>query len=366
MKTILSLRKHAYLKTIGAFLIVVALIFGVIGCEGAGNGDGDNPPSQEGEIRTWYDLDAIRDNLDGNYTLMNNLDFTTSGYEELASPIANQGEGWQPIGTYEEPFTGLFDGQEYEIRNLFIDRPGVYGVGLFGVTGEAFIKNVVLVKVDVTGSDMCGGVVGEHQGTLTNSHSTGTVTGETCVGGLVGINDGTVGNSYFSGYVASGTASGGLVGANGGIITNSYSTGTMTGETCVGGLTGDNIGTVRNCYSTGNVTGESYVGGLSGFSGGIVRNSYATGNVTGYDVVGGLLGDNTGTETHSFWDTETSGMEESAGGIGKTTVEMQDIITFSEVAWDIIAVALNHTNLAYTWNIVNNVTYPFLNWEPVS
>ena len=45
------------------------------------------------EIRDWYDLDTIRDNLRCHYILMNDLDSTTAGYEELASPTANQGKG---------------------------------------------------------------------------------------------------------------------------------------------------------------------------------------------------------------------------------------------------------------------------------
>ena len=47
-----------------------------------------NSALKPAEIRTWYDLDAIRDNLCGNYTLMNDLDSTTAGYEGLASPAA--------------------------------------------------------------------------------------------------------------------------------------------------------------------------------------------------------------------------------------------------------------------------------------
>jgi hypothetical protein len=41
------------------------------------------------EIRDWNDLDDIRDNLGGHHILMNDLDSTTAGYEELASPTAN-------------------------------------------------------------------------------------------------------------------------------------------------------------------------------------------------------------------------------------------------------------------------------------
>jgi len=110
-----------------------------------------------------------------------------------------------------------------------------------------------------------------------------------------------------------------------------------------------------------------------------VNNCYATGTVTGGtggEFTGGLLGGvaEGNTVSNSFWDTETSGQATSDGGTGKTTEEMQDISTFSDTetegldeSWDIIAVANTGTrNLAYIWNIVNGVTYPFLSWEPVS
>jgi len=49
MKAIFSLRKHSYLKTIGTFLIAIALIAGVVGCEGEGEEEFEltmavNPP----------------------------------------------------------------------------------------------------------------------------------------------------------------------------------------------------------------------------------------------------------------------------------------------------------------------------------
>jgi hypothetical protein len=89
--------------------------------------------------------------------------------------------------------------------------------------------------------------------------------------------------------------------------------------------------------------------------------------------VGGLVGWNGeyGYVTNSFWDIETSGQATSDGGTGKTTAEMQDIATFTDVdtegldePWDIIAVANGgERNPSYIWNIVNDVTYPFLSWQ---
>jgi hypothetical protein len=321
------------------------------------------------EIRDWYDLDAIRNNLDGRYILMNDLDSTTAGYLGLASETANQGKGWESIGTSDDQFIGIFDGQGYEIRDLFINRPDDDYVGLFGEVGqEGVTKDIGVVNVTVIGNDYVGGLVGHSDGTVSNSYSTGSVTGEEHVGSLVGHNGGIVSNSHSSGSVTGDSRVGGLVGWNQATLNNSYSSCSVTGNQSVGGLVGDNWyyeGTVSNSYSTGSVTGHSRVGGLVGVNYyGSVTHSYSTGSVTGSSQVGGLVGYNKGTVSNSFWDRLSSGIEESDGGTGKTTAEMKSITTFSAATWDIIAVANPSTrNLSYIWNIVNGVTYPFLSWQ---
>jgi hypothetical protein len=374
------------------FLVSVALIAGMIGCD-------PGPASDYLEIQNWYDLYAIRDNLVGHYLLMNDLSSTTAGYGELASTASNQGKGWQPIGTSDDPFTGTLEGQGYEISDMFVNRPDESLVGIFGaVDVGGVIQNVKVVNADVTGEWAVGGLVGENWGDVRNSYSGGAVSGADCVGGLVGFNAGGVSNSYSAVNVTGhwdvgglvgcsdspGTvtdsysvssvtgewAIGGLVGGNlGGIVAKSYSTGSVTGEDYVGGLVGDNQGSVNNSYSVGSVTGEWYVGGLVGDndSPGIVSNSYASGSVTGYSFVGGLVGLNWGAVSNSFWNIETSGINESDAGTGKTTAAMQDIATFADKTtegldnpWDIIAVASGETDNAFTWNIVDGQAYPFL------
>ncbi|MBE0431628.1 MAG: hypothetical protein IBX67_07355 [Dehalococcoidia bacterium] len=403
-------------RTLPALLIVAALVAGTVGCVLL--------PS--GEIRTWHDLHAIRYNPSGQHRLVNDLDSASPGYERLAGPEANQGRGWRPIGTRASPFTGTFDGQGYEIRDLFIERPSEGDIGLFGEVAEgAVIQNAGVVNVTVTGwyavggvvgfnrgmvincyatghmsespygignttvsndGDMMGsreatagnaytppspkaggsvgGLVGDNSGTVSNSYSNGSVTGSTGVGGLVGRNSGTVTHSHSAGNVTGHWGVGGLVGWNReGIVGDSYATATVTGP-WAGGLVGDNNGTVRNSYSTGTVSGGNYVGGLVGNNKGIVRNCYSVGRVSGTERVGGLVGaHDTGGVLSSFWDVETSGMEESAGGTGKTTADMMDITTFTR--WDIVAVGLGETDATYTWNIVDGQTYPFLSWEVV-
>jgi len=339
---------------------MVALVVGMVGCD---------TPSSGSQIRDWHDLDAIRNNLDGEVLLMNDLDSTTAGYTELASPTANEGQGWQPIGIWPDPFIGSFDGQGFEIRDLFIDRPDEINVGLFSfVNTGGIIEDVAVIDVDVTGDTYVGGLAGHSRGNLSNCHSTGNVAGDTHVGGLVGENGGIVSNSYSTASVSGSFEVGCLIGQNHATVSKSYSAGNATGDSYVGGLVGWNKeGTVSNSYSSASVDGELLVGGLVGSNRASVSNCYSTGNVTGLENVGGFAGRNyEGTVNNSFWDTETSGQTTSDGGTGNTTAEMQDIATFSGAAWGIVAVgSLVERNPAYIWNIVDDETYPFLSWQPV-
>jgi hypothetical protein len=321
------------------------------------------------QIRTWRDLNAIRDDLSARYILVNDLGPATAGYVELASETANQGKGWEPIGTSDDQFIGSFDGQRYEIEDLFINRPDESYVGLFGEVGqEGVTKNVGVMNVTVIGDDYVGGLAGHTEGSLSNSYSAGNVTGQENVGSLVGHNDGIVSNSHASGSVTGDSRVGGLVGWNQATLSSSYSNCTVTGNSSIGGLVGDNWyydGSVSDSYAAGNVLGGRRVGGLIGLNDyGSVTRSYSTGRVNGDSDVGGLVGYDKGTVTSCFWDIQTSGQVSSHGGTGKTTAQMKNIATFSSAGWNVVGVANPSTrNPSYTWNIVNGVTYPFLSWE---
>jgi hypothetical protein len=333
-----------------------------------GNGTAEDPY----QIGDWWQLDNVRNYLSSHFVVINDLDSNSIGYTELASATAHDGKGWQPIGVNNDTFVGSFDGQGYEVCDLFINRPDESEVGLFGAVGEGGVIGNVGVNGNVTGYDNAGGVVGKNEGTISNSYANCRAIGNYNVGGLVGKNDnseGTVTNSYATGNVTGADNVGGLVGWNReGRMSNSYATGRVTGDNNVGGLVGKNSDTAGNSYATGRVTGSDNVGGLVGRNDntGNVTNSYSTGSVTGSTHVGGLMGRNYGTVSNSFWDTQTSGKGSSAGGTGKTSAQMMDIDTFSGAGWDITTVANSSTrNTDYVWNIVDDVTYAFLSWQPV-
>ncbi|MDD3815990.1 MAG: GLUG motif-containing protein [Desulfocapsaceae bacterium] len=223
------------------------------------------------------------------------------------------GVGWEPIGTIATPFSGSLDGQGYEISGLVISRETEDNIGLFGVTGlGSEIKNIGVVAVTIAGDDIVGALVGDNQGTITDSYSTGTFTYTYSeAGGLVGNNHGVIHNSYstISISVPSGGEGGGLVGYNYGTITHSHATGAVSGYEYLGGLVGrnDGSGSISDSYASGNVTGTGnggdYSGGFVGHNAGVISRSYATGSATGYDTIGGFVGKNDGGIIHDSYAT---------------------------------------------------------------
>ncbi len=252
-----------------------------------------------------------------------------------------------------------------------------------GTVTDCFSTAAVTGEVDV------GGLAGDNAGAIAGCYATGSVTGASHVGGLLGFNDGTITGCSSSGDVAGGSNVGGLVGNNRfGIIWECSSTGRATGLDSVAGLVGRNSSVISSCYSSGDVSGEWYVGGLVGRSYGVIADCYSISDVLGEWVVGGLVGLHAGEIStcysaggvtanlkagglvgfglpeavfRSFWDIETSGQATSAGGIGKTTTEMQSAATFLEAGWDFVGETDNGTE--DIWRISEGLDYPRLSWE---
>ena len=113
------------------------------------------------------------------------------------------------------------------------------------------------------------------------------------------------------------------------------------------------------------ISGHADVGGLVGYNPGWITASYSTGSVSGDEDVGGLVGwDDWYYDARtiaSFWDVQTSGQTDSAGGTGKTTIEMQTAKTFLDVGWDFVGETANGTE--DIWKIAEGLDYPRLWWE---
>ena len=287
------------------------------------------------------ELEAIADNLDGKYYLVNDIDLS--------------GKNWTPIGCLNKDagsspsrFTGVFDGQGYEISNLTVtggnrDMP----IGLFSYADSATIKNVGLKNIDIQAtayeSISIGGISGSvADSDIENCYSMGSIAtyGDSYVGGIVGIayNENTVTDCYNTADIIIEDTlmrdifpyAGGIVGyLNLGwsglvsrvIVNNCYNTGDITAtgyNSTVGGIVSYlcNSSDVIQCYNSGNITAVSptgilvdevnggaslsalppkfaRAGGISGIvAGSEIRDCYNIGSVTAvaadYAIAGGI------------------------------------------------------------------------------
>lgn len=217
-------------------------------------------------------------NVGKHYKLANDIDLSAFANDD-------NDKGWTPIGTYEKPFKGIFDGNGKSITGLKIDRPGESDIGLFGYVSGGTIKNLQ-VTAEVEGRLTVGGIVGRlnNYGLVQNCFINGSVTGMQGVGGIAGEITGTS------------------------KILNSGSNVNVLGLNHVGGIVG-NINSssgVQNCYSAGSVTADRedpyllaypnhYVGGIAGwlqdlYGNSFVRNCYSIAEIVGDNMVGGIVG----------------------------------------------------------------------------
>ncbi|MEJ0001944.1 MAG: InlB B-repeat-containing protein [bacterium] len=289
-------------------LIALALAFMPLASHAAtgpfGGGDGLSAGTAF-IIQDCPDLQFMADDLDAYYKLGNDINCDIPSY--------NTGEGFEPVGSFGDEFTGHFDGQGYTIDGLYINRTNLEGVGLFGSTSGAVIADVKLTNVNIDSGGHTGALVGWTQDDtsiekvfVSGSVSTAHAGGSTYIygGGIVGILDGTLANSYSTASVSSITAgdnthprAGGLTGYNAidSLIQNSYASGSILAlssgggsDGYAGGISGQNYGTIKNSFSTNSPTGSEQSGGVAGWtSGGAVTNSYS--------VYATLLGSNSGT-----------------------------------------------------------------------
>ncbi len=317
-------------------------------------------------------LNNIRNNLSSSYTLLADIDASSTCGGDCSNP---SGMGWLPIGdttggpTLPNAFSGQFNGNTHTISNLYLEgRTSSSGIGLFGVTSEAQIRELGLVNINIVMStgDRVGGLVAElHSSRIIRCYTTGSVslaTGGDQYGGLVGemmgsdiidsyseVNIDEVSRAGSAGSTGNNNY-GGLIGKASSItlssppvhsfVIGSYATGNIIADGAShGGLVGDfsGGGSVTNSYATGDITGDGEGhGGLIGKATStsstpsssppvhsFVIGSYATGNIiSNGDSHGGLVGDFSGggSVTNSYATGDITGDGEGHGGlIGKAT-----------------------------------------------
>lgn len=93
-----------------------------------GNGTVYNPYL----IETKVHLNNVRNHLDANFKLVRDIEFTEADFAE-GGEFYNNGQGWVPMGTMTQPFTGILDGNGYNIKGLYcnVSDESCLFIGLF-------------------------------------------------------------------------------------------------------------------------------------------------------------------------------------------------------------------------------------------
>jgi hypothetical protein len=315
--------RHAYFpgtrKRVISLLLIVSMMLAVlspvsVSAEGAPMPDTGwyftNPGADSFVITTAAQLAGLAvivnngtDNFAGKTIILgSNIDLIAFGSSH------DGGQGWMPIGRQALPsnrtFNGVFNGNGYTVRNLYVNRPSYNG--LFGIIYAGSVINLGIENANIRSGFVAGSLAGEiTQTVIMNSYATGSVIGSGNFGSVIG---GLIGNA-----------------TEGSVITNCYFSGTVEGVTFVGGLVGssgennfDDGVMISNSYSSASVIGTHTVGGLMGSAvtshkGGIRNSAALNPLVQGGHPAGRIIGIDNDNHT-LFGNVALDSMSHGSGG----------------------------------------------------
>ena len=220
-------------------------------------------------IRTVEDLDSIGKYPQylntGAYQLANDIDFLNPlNYSTgVVNTLFTTGIGFTPINN----FKGVFYGNNFKIKNLYINQPSLDSVGLFNTLDGAYIDNLIITNANITGNNTIGILASYTNNTkILNCYVSGNIVGKNNVGGLIGINkNGIIINSISKVKLLGDSILGGMVGINShnSAIKNSFTDANLTANKAGGLFAGINdSSSIIYCYAWGAITGAGDLGAL--------------------------------------------------------------------------------------------------------
>lgn len=176
--------------------------------------------------------------LSANIVLGNNIEYSEVSYDERY---------FMPIGGDSNPFTGTFDGQGFEIRDLYFDTAYTAAtVGFFGVIGEsATVRNFGIYHPTIDSTNSASTFTA-----VVASRNYGTIDDVYAIAQEVQPEKGAIANVNV--VKSANSTSGGLVAINyaSGKITDSYFAGMLDAREPLvqNPICPNNSGTISNCY----------------------------------------------------------------------------------------------------------------------
>jgi len=219
--------------------------------------------------------------LDQKYILINDLDF--------------EDEQWLSIGAYNEPFTGIFDGNGHKIYNFnneteedIFSSEVIDEIALFHTIEDATIENLTLQGSLRGHYYLAPLAIYAKNSSLSNLNVSFTIEGTTWLSGLIVVNENTTitktkvdtsitGADGLAGFSVEGDAFS---------ITNSYVVGTISGVELISDFVlNGTSGSIKNSYSLLNIDAEYFLPIVGGnWQEILIENTYYGIDSFDYDV----------------------------------------------------------------------------------
>ena len=258
---------------------------------------GDGSEAYPYLIESAEQLDAIRNDLDAHYALINDVDVSSLiGELDGLDPLYNDGRGWNPIGDLLHPFKGSIDGRGHTISGLVFYVPesdsNTYELGLF-----SGLENALLYNMDVVGEALIEHDSNTHIGLIAPYSYNSTLSGLNVSGSITGLSE----QSNVIGGLIAHTVSSNLSNIDVNVSINtlsSYVTGGIVGVSHDSSFT--NVVNRSDVHASNSL----YSGGIAGYSNdSIYKYIRNFSNVSGFNYTGGIIGWGSHTTMHGVQNT---------------------------------------------------------------
>ncbi len=329
--------------TLGKELLTISSVTVMDWTSGGVIGDDENMTEEDlGYMVT--EIDGVKTYIVDNGTGLRGVNrIITSDINELSSNIILTADiiltsenNWIPIGNIDNPYTGIFNGNEKTVAGLHIDNGSADYQGLIGHLKNGTVKDLTLTDSKITGREHIGCVVGRADGCQVQNLTVKDcdISGKNNVGGIVGTLDGistAYGLTMMDSKVAADLMVGGIVGdvmnpdcsvKNCLVRSNTDKSVTIeAGTNRAGGITGRNTCDIYGCMVINEgvltVSAENFAGGISAQSENYIMACLVSEvNVTASNNAGGIVGDNASELVGSYaYKCTTGETKESFTGV---------------------------------------------------
>ena len=253
-------------------------------------------------------------------------------YFKLTKDIDFTGKRFYMLGSYQNQFRGVLDGNNHTISGIKTEGGSFQGIIGSMYSDSSQVKNLNIKDFSITKASTYVGIIGHiDRGTvegitIENETIESTMSaGDTYIGGLAGYNTGTIK----------------------GITCKNIN---ITGKNRTGGITGQNTSSVMEVVVTGTIKGDTLVGGINGLGS-------ATSGIVNVDVLASGQSVSAGIGSNGTM----SGLIVEGGTLRYANTNKANIANGSGAAYNVYysdkTDGANNQGIKYSSTYINDLTY---------